>query len=100
MSPENGGLWVVPTSHLLGHIPTPDGHLPAGSFDEAAAVPVVLAAGDAVLFSPFTVHGSGLNSGSTPRRVLINGFACPGANRREYPGAGRGLRVNALEEAA
>ncbi len=100
MAPDNGGLWVVPKSHLLGHIPTSDGHLPDGSFDAAAAVPVVLAAGDAVLFSPFTVHGSGLNSGTTPRRVLINGFACPGANRRVYPGAGLGLRVNALDQAA
>jgi ectoine hydroxylase-related dioxygenase (phytanoyl-CoA dioxygenase family) len=100
MSPENGGLWVVPKSQLLGHIPTADGHLPDGSFDMAAAIPLVMDAGDAVLFSPFTVHGSGLNSGTTPRRVFINGFAYPGANRRVYPGAGTGLRLNALDEAA
>jgi ectoine hydroxylase-related dioxygenase (phytanoyl-CoA dioxygenase family) len=100
MSPENGGLWVVPGSHLLGHIPTADGHLPDGSFDAGAAIPLVMDAGDAVLLSPFTVHGSGLNSGTAPRRVFINGFACPGANRRIYPGAGTGLRLNALDEAA
>jgi len=100
MTPENGGLWVVPKSHLVGHIPTADGRLPDGSFDAAAAIPLVLAAGDAVLFTPFTVHGSGLNSGASPRRVFINGFACPGANRRVYPGAGIGLRLNALDRAA
>jgi ectoine hydroxylase-related dioxygenase (phytanoyl-CoA dioxygenase family) len=100
MSAENGGLWVVPRSHLGGHIPTRDGRLPVGSFDAALAVPLTMAAGDTVLFGPFTVHGSGLNSGTTPRRVLINGFACPGANRREYPGAGTGLRLKAWEVAA
>jgi ectoine hydroxylase-related dioxygenase (phytanoyl-CoA dioxygenase family) len=100
MSPENGGLWVVPKSHLAGHIPTSDGHLPEGSFDAEAAVPLTLAAGDTVLFGPFTVHGSGLNAGTTPRRILINGFASAGANRRVYPGAGTGLRLRAWDDAA
>jgi len=100
MSAENGGLWVVPRSHLGGHIPTLDGRLPAGSFDADRAEPLTMAPGDTVLFGPFTVHGSGLNAGTTPRRILINGFACPGANRREYPGAGTGLRLNAWEVAA
>jgi ectoine hydroxylase-related dioxygenase (phytanoyl-CoA dioxygenase family) len=100
MSAENGGLWVVPKSHLAGHIPTPDGRLPEGSFDAQAALPLTLESGDTVLFGPFTVHGSGLNAGATPRRVFINGFACAGANRREYPGAGTGQRLNAWEVAA
>jgi ectoine hydroxylase-related dioxygenase (phytanoyl-CoA dioxygenase family) len=99
-SPDNGGLWVVPRSHLGGHIPTNDGHLPEGSFDAKAALPLTLEAGDTVLFGPFTVHGSGLNAGASPRRVFINGFCSPGANRREYPGAGTGLRLNALHEVA
>ena len=100
MSAENGGLWVVPGSHLGGHIPTTDGRLPEGSFDAGLAVPLTLDAGDTVMFGPFTVHGSGLNSGTTPRRILINGFACPGANRRVYPGCGTGLRVKAWDVAA
>ena len=37
MDPENGGLYVVPESHRLGHIPTPDGRLPEGSFDASRA---------------------------------------------------------------
>ncbi|HEV8549862.1 MAG TPA: phytanoyl-CoA dioxygenase family protein [Polyangiaceae bacterium] len=100
MSAENGGLWVVPASHLGGHIPTTDGRLPEGSFDAGAAVPLTLDAGDTVLFGPFTVHGSGLNAGNTPRRVFINGFACAGANRRDYPGAGQGFRIKACNIAA
>ena len=100
MSAENGGLWVVPRSHLHGHIPTTDGRLPPGSFDAALAIPLTLDEGDTVMFGPFTVHGSGQNSGTTSRRILINGFACPGANRREYPGAGTGVRLKAWEVAA
>lgn len=100
MSPDNGGLWVVPQSHRLGHIPTPDGRLPSGSFDPEQARPVMLEPGDVLLLTPFTVHGSGPNHGAIPRRLFINGFACPGANLREYPGAGRGLRLRAWGNAA
>jgi len=39
------------------------------------------------------VHGSGPNEGTTPRRVLINGYAHPGANHRVYPGEGAGRRL-------
>jgi ectoine hydroxylase-related dioxygenase (phytanoyl-CoA dioxygenase family) len=100
MGPENGGLWLVPRSNHLGHIPTPDGRLPDGAFNRDDARPVALAAGDTLLLGPFTVHGSGPNRGATPRRLFINGFCCPGANRREYPGAGTGLRLRAWGNAA
>lgn len=98
MGPENGGLWLIPGSHQVGHIETSDGQLPAASFDAGAAVPVRLAPGDTLLLSPFTVHGSKPNSGSAPRRLFINGFCCPDANRREYPGAGLGLRLKVFDE--
>jgi ectoine hydroxylase-related dioxygenase (phytanoyl-CoA dioxygenase family) len=97
MDPENGGLLVIPRSHQIGHVPTRDGHLPSGSFDPAQAIPLQLEPGDVAFLNPFTVHGSGPNHGTTKRRLFINGFASPGANRREYPGAGRGLRLTALE---
>jgi ectoine hydroxylase-related dioxygenase (phytanoyl-CoA dioxygenase family) len=100
MDPENGGLYVVPESHHLGHIPTLDGSLPEGSFDRARAIPLRLAAGDTLLLSPFTIHGSGPNLGTSPRRLFINGFCSAGANRRVYPGAGTGLRLRAWENAA
>jgi ectoine hydroxylase-related dioxygenase (phytanoyl-CoA dioxygenase family) len=100
MTADNGGLFVVPGSHLGGHIPTLDGRLPEGSFDRGAAIPVELAAGDTLLLSPFTIHGSGPNLGRVPRRVFINGFASPGANRRDYPGAGFGVRIAVWNDAA
>jgi len=100
MGPDNGGLWLVPRSNQLGHIPTHDGRLPDGVFKREEARPVELAAGDTLLLGPFTVHGSGPNRGATQRRLFINGFCCPGANRREYPGAGTGFRLRAWGNAA
>jgi ectoine hydroxylase-related dioxygenase (phytanoyl-CoA dioxygenase family) len=95
MDPENGGLLVVPGSHRRGHVPTGDGRLPEGAFDPSRAVPLGLGPGDVALLSPFTVHGSKENRAETKRRLFINGFSSPGANRREYPGCGRGLRLTA-----
>jgi hypothetical protein len=95
MDGENGGLFVLPGSHRRGHVAPVDGKLPDGAFDLTRAVPLVLSPGDTLFMSPFTVHGSGPNRGASRRRLFINGFATPGANRREYPGAGRGLRVTA-----
>jgi ectoine hydroxylase-related dioxygenase (phytanoyl-CoA dioxygenase family) len=100
MDADNGGLFVVPGSHRLGHVTTPDGRLPANVFRDEDAVPLTLAAGDCLLLSPFTIHGSGSNRGSTRRRLFINGFAYPGANRRVYPGAGRGIRLDVFPRAA
>lgn len=99
-TPENGGLWVVPGSHDKGHIATLDGRLPPGSFDARAALPLWLEPGDTLLMGPFTVHGSGPNRSHAARRLFINGFCWPGANRRKYSGAGTGLRVQAVLEAA
>lgn len=95
MDAANGGLFVLPGSHRRGHVPLVDGKLPDGAFDLSRVIPLVLAPGDTLFMSPFTVHGSGPNCGTTRRRLFINGFATPGANRREYPGAGRGVRVTA-----
>lgn len=56
--------------------------------DAARAVPVTGRAGDVLLFGPYAVHGSTPNLSSMPRRVLISGYAAPGANARHYPGRG------------
>ncbi len=58
--------------------------------DATRAVTLTGRAGDVVLFGPFAVHGSQANTSPSPRRVLINGYAAPGANRRVYPGRGAG----------
>ena len=51
--------------------------------------------GDTIFFGPYTAHASVENTSDKYRRVLINGYASPGANRRVYPGDGAGRRLNA-----
>jgi ectoine hydroxylase-related dioxygenase (phytanoyl-CoA dioxygenase family) len=49
--------------------------------------------GSVLLLGPYTVHGSKPNRSKNARRVFINGYAYPGANRRVYPGKGAGRKV-------
>ena len=56
--------------------------------DLSRAISVTGNVGDVLLFGPYAVHGSHANASSKPRRVLINGYAAPGANKRVYPGRG------------
>lgn len=64
----------------------------AGLIDLSMAQTVLAKAGDVIFFGPYVVHGSEPNLGTRPRRVLINGYAAPGANFRAYPGSGLGIR--------
>lgn len=92
MGPGNGGLKIVPGSHRLGFVADlQTGALPPGCFDEKDAIDVVLDPGDVALFGPFTIHGSGANRSGGPRRLFLQGYALPGANRRDYPGSGPGV---------
>ena len=94
MSPDNGGLRLIPGSHRLGFIADErSGALPDGLLDTwlPHAIDLELAPGDVALFGPFVLHGSPPNPSDQPRRILIQGFAQPGANRRVYPGAGTGV---------
>lgn len=92
MGPDNGGLAFVPGSQRMGFVADPEtGELPDGVFDAAEAVSPVLEAGDAVLFGPFTVHGSEPNRSDRSRRLFLQGYALPGANARVYPGCGTGV---------
>ena len=97
MTAENGPLNFIAGTGDAGHIePDPEtGDLPDGSFDVTAAVALALEPGSAVVFGPYVVHGSEPNRSVNPRRLFLNGFACPGANKRVYPGdgAGRQLRI-------
>lgn len=95
MTLENGPLQFIPGSHLQGHI-SPDsdtGQLPEESYDPAEAVSVTMEPGSVALFGPYVIHGSPPNRGDDPRRLFLNGFAYPGANRRDYPGEGSGRVV-------
>lgn len=89
MTPENGPLKFIPGSHQAGHIePDPrTDHLPEDTYDPEDAVAPILEPGDVVLFGPFVIHGSAPNESDRPRRLFLNGYAHPDANRREYPGS-------------
>jgi ectoine hydroxylase-related dioxygenase (phytanoyl-CoA dioxygenase family) len=89
---ENGPLELLPGSCRLGHVGLEPGTLPEG-LDPGAARAATMTAGSVLLFGPYTFHRSGPNRSDRPRRVLINGFACPGANSRVYPGEGAGRLV-------
>ena len=92
MGAHNGGLQVLPGTHRLGFVADPEtGEIPAEHLDLDAAVTLNMAPGDAALFGPFLIHGSGPNTGISSRRLFLQGYACPGANRRRYPGSGLGL---------
>lgn len=85
MTEENGPLEFLP--HDAARFDE-RGRLVPGSVDASRGVPVTGRAGDVLFFGPWAVHGSLPNRSALPRRVLINGYAAPGANGRHYPGAG------------
>jgi ectoine hydroxylase-related dioxygenase (phytanoyl-CoA dioxygenase family) len=57
------------------------------------AFPVLLKPGDVFLFGMYTFHGSLANNSSRTRRGMINCYSLPGANLREYHGAGLGVEI-------
>jgi ectoine hydroxylase len=65
----------------------------SSSVDASRAVTMTGKAGDVLFFGPNAVHGSLPNVSTSSRRVLINGYAAPGANGRVYPGSGLGVRL-------
>jgi ectoine hydroxylase-related dioxygenase (phytanoyl-CoA dioxygenase family) len=87
---DNGPLELIPGSNRLGHLGLSEEEpLPPGLLNRET-VAATMRAGDVLLFGPYTLHRSRPNVSNRPRRVLINGFAYPGANSRVYPGEGAG----------
>jgi len=77
---ENGCLKFVPGSHKLGplqHVREGSPHLPPDQYPFATAVSCPAAAGDVVLFSIYTIHGSALNRTQNWRRVVRIGYRNP-----------------------
>ena len=103
MNGDSGPLMFVPGSCAWGPIdfgqqsyedPDQRRELPS-PYRDSEIVTVTAQPGDVLFFGPYTAHASFENRSSEYRRVLINGYAYPGANNRNYPGdgAGRLLRV-------
>jgi hypothetical protein len=92
MTPDSGPLMFVPGSAKWGRVAF---DADAGNAEDCLVDPVTIAArpGDTLFFGPYTAHASGENTSDRYRRVLINGYASPGANRRVYPGDGAGRRL-------
>jgi len=102
MTPDSGPLKFMPGSAKWGRVELGDdaGHSPLGrtrpaQFRERDAVTIAARPGDALFFGPYTAHASFENTSDRYRRILINGYACPGANHRVYPGEGAGRRLTA-----
>jgi ectoine hydroxylase-related dioxygenase (phytanoyl-CoA dioxygenase family) len=65
---------VVPGSHKLGpleHDPQGGWHLPVTQYPLDKAVPVPAEAGDVIVFSYLTIHGSGVNTTQEARTTLL-----------------------------
>ncbi len=103
MTAESGPLKFMPGSGRWGKVdfgehdyddPRASGNVPP-QFNEDDAVILLMKPGDTAFFGPYTAHASFENRSTSYRRVLINGYAYPGANKRVYPGngAGRSLTV-------
>lgn len=57
---------------------------------------LTLKPGDVLLMHPLSIHKSDVTQASEPsdkRRLFINGFACPEANKKPYPGKGSCERI-------
>jgi ectoine hydroxylase-related dioxygenase (phytanoyl-CoA dioxygenase family) len=81
----SGAMKVIPGSHLKGDLglgadgpilqqTMQDDTLRAVGLDPADAVDLELAPGDLALWSPYLVHGSGVNVTPADRRLYINGY--------------------------
>lgn len=71
---EKGCVCVVPGSHRLGPLPhRAEGgwHLPLEQYPLESAVPIPAEAGDVVVFSYLTVHGSGVNTSNEARTTFL-----------------------------
>jgi phytanoyl-CoA hydroxylase len=71
---EKGCIRVVPGSHKLGpleHLTGGGHHLPVERFPVAEATLVPAEAGDVILFTYLTIHGSGVNTSREARTTLL-----------------------------
>jgi ectoine hydroxylase-related dioxygenase (phytanoyl-CoA dioxygenase family) len=84
-NPESGGMRFIPKSHLQGDLgmdcskkalgtPLLDKALEDVGLCAGDAINLVLEPGDLAIWSPYLVHGSGMNRSSHKRRFFINGY--------------------------
>ena len=99
---ENGCLCVYPGSHREGyieqHVHQGSHHLPMDQYPIESATPVPMKAGDLLIFSYLTIHGSTPNTSDTWRRMLLFEFRSPLDSRKSDPesSVGQGLIVRGV----
>jgi ectoine hydroxylase-related dioxygenase (phytanoyl-CoA dioxygenase family) len=98
---ENGCLKFLPGSHKNGHIPhiTKDcsPHLPTDVYRLSDTVSCPAEAGDVVIFSIYTVHGSAINKTDKWRRLVRLGYRDPECKQIAGQSLGRaGLIVHGM----
>ncbi len=96
MTAENGAIFYVPKSHFAGDlfldkITDRDELKRVAKLEQA--VPLLLNPGDVIFMHPYLVHGSEPNESKESRRIFINGFSYPGANKQPYPGEGSAQQI-------
>jgi ectoine hydroxylase-related dioxygenase (phytanoyl-CoA dioxygenase family) len=97
---ENGCLWVVPGSHrerIHEHIPDqrPNanvGYVEIVDYDLSSAVPVVMAAGDLLLFDSYLMHYSTDNQSSKRRAAMVYHYAP--SSTQDHTVETRGYTIN------
>ena len=102
MTPDSGPLQFIPGSSSWGRVDFGDHDYDdpgyrvkrPPEFREEDAVTIAAQPGDTLFFGPYTAHASFENRSTSYRRVLINGYAYPGANHRRYPGDGAGRTIH------
>lgn len=92
MTTDNAPLLVFPYSGTKGHLNLDQRPLTKVLPNQTPDT-ITMSPGSTLFFNPYLVHGSLANTSRHPRRVFINGYAYPGANRREYPGSGLGETI-------
>ena len=99
---EKGCVRVVPGSHRLGPVPhVAEGgwHLPFEQYPLDAAVACPAKAGDVLLFSYLTIHGSGVNTSNEARTTLLVQMRDPSdppANS-EHRSRGQGMMLRGID---
>jgi ectoine hydroxylase-related dioxygenase (phytanoyl-CoA dioxygenase family) len=83
-TPESGCMRFIPRSHLNGDLDLDSGDVLGTAMNDAVltaaglppetAVEVELEPGDLALWSPYLVHGSGINRSNHRRRLYVNGY--------------------------
>ncbi len=99
---EKGCVRVVPGSHKLGwlqHESSNDHHLPAQSYPIEQATPCPAEAGDVLLFSYLTIHGSGVNTSNEARTTMLVQMRDPTdpPSTRAHESRGQGMMLAGID---